>query len=476
MARPYHSGLTVFTHALAALALAVAGAIVLSAQSAVKPPDNKFTLAQDVELGEQAAGEMRKQLPIMDDAQAIAYVDALGKRLVAAIPRELQHDEFHYTFEVVNVREINASALPGGPMFVNRGMIESAHTEGEVAGVMAHEISHVVLRHGTAQQSRAGKYQVGSMLGQIAGAIIGGGVGGAVAGASQVGFGSVLLRFSRDFEKQADIEGAHIMAAAGYDPRELANLFETIESQGGGGDPQWLSDHPNPGNRVAYINEEAGRVTIQNPVRDSKPFDDIRAHFKTLPAAPTTEQAVKAKTQPTATAERNAPRGDDRNAPRGDVRVAPPSASYRAYTEGNLFRVAVPANWRELASATSVTFAPDGAYAQGSFSHGVQIGIARHESHGLQDATEELVASLAQGNPSMTRPSSFDTVFIARRQALRAVLSNGTPGGGRETINVFTTQLRNGNLFFIVAVAPDDVFPAYRSVFDRVVNSIQLND
>ena len=285
---------------VAAVLASVIASIVLSAGSRITPPDNKYTVAQDVQLGQQAADEMRKQLPLMDDDAARSYVETLGKRLVAAIPPELQHEEFHYTFEVVNVREINASALPGGPMFVNRGMIESAHTEGEVAGVMAHEISHVVLRHGTAQQSRAGKYQAGAILGQIAGAVLGGVAGGAVAGASQFGFGTALLRFSRDFEKQADLEGVQIMAAAGYDPRDLANLFKTIESQGGGGDPQWLSDHPNPGNRVAYIIDEASRVTIQNTARDLEAFDQIRAHFKQLPPAPTTEEAVKAKARPTA--------------------------------------------------------------------------------------------------------------------------------------------------------------------------------
>src|SRR5262245_23120166 len=147
---------------------------VLSGDARVKPPDNKYTPAQDVKLGQEAAAEIRKQLPMLDDEQARSYVETLGRRLVNAIPPELQHDEFRYTFDVVNVREINASALPGGPMFVNRGMMEQAHTEGEVAGVMAHEISHVVLRHGTAQQSRAGKYQVGAVLGQIAGAVLGG--------------------------------------------------------------------------------------------------------------------------------------------------------------------------------------------------------------------------------------------------------------------------------------------------------------
>ena len=452
---------------VAAVLASLTASVVLCAEPRITPPDNKYTVAQDVQLGQQAADEMRKQLPLMDDAAARTYVETLGKRLVAAIPPELQHPEFHYTFDVVNVREIDASALPGGPMFVNRGMIESAHTEGEVAGVMAHEISHVVLRHGTAQQSRAGKYQAGAILGQIAGAVIGGVAGGAVASASQFGFGTAFLRFSRDFEKQADLEGVQIMAAAGYDPRELANLFQTIEAQGGGGDPQWLSDHPNPGNRVAYINEEAERVTIQSPVRDMQAFDQIRAHFKELPAAPTTEEAVKAKAQPTTASNRDTAR------PGGPV--AAPSPSYRSYTEGNLFRVAVPANWRELADNTSVTFAPEGAYGQGIFTHGVQIGIGRNESHGLLDATDELVASLAQGNPGMVRSNNFDRVIIARRQALRTVLANPTPTG-RETINLFTTQLRNGNLFYIVAVAPEDEFPSYRGVFDRVIDSIQLND
>ena len=113
----------------------------------------------------------------MRDDAVTSYVEDIGRRLVDAIPPDQQHPEFRYTFEVVNVREINAFALPGGPMFVNRGMIEAAQTEGEVAGVMAHEISHVVLRHGTAQASKATKYQIGQIAGAIPGAIIGGRVG-----------------------------------------------------------------------------------------------------------------------------------------------------------------------------------------------------------------------------------------------------------------------------------------------------------
>jgi predicted Zn-dependent protease len=117
----------------------------------------------------------------MRDDEVTSYVEDVGRRLVAAIPAELRRPEFRYSFEVVNVREINAFALPGGPMFVNRGMVEAARNEGEVAGVMAHELSHVILRHGTAQASKATKYEIGQVAGAILGSIIGGGWGQVVS-------------------------------------------------------------------------------------------------------------------------------------------------------------------------------------------------------------------------------------------------------------------------------------------------------
>ena len=178
-------------------------------------------------------------------------------------------------------------------MFVNRGMIEAAHTEGEVAGVMAHELSHVVLRHGTAQASRAKKYEVGQLAAAVLGAIIGGGVGSVVAQGTQFGIGTAFLRFSREYERQADLEGAEIMARAGYDPRDMANIFKTIEKQGGSNEPQWLSDHPDPGNRYEYILQEAQALQIDNPIRESREFTQVQAHLRELPPAPTTEQATR---------------------------------------------------------------------------------------------------------------------------------------------------------------------------------------
>src|SRR5947207_11336439 len=213
---------------LTAGAVVTSVTLVLGQPTHIAPPSNKYTPAQDVELGRQAAAEVRQQLPLMQDDAVTSYIQDVGRRLVAVIPAELRHSEFNYTFEAVNVREINAFALPGGPMFVNRGMLEAAHTEGEVAGVMAHEISHVALRHGTAQASKATKYEVGQVAGAILGAIVGGGWGQLISQGTQFGLGAAFLRFSREFEQEADIEGSQIMARAGYDPQDMANVFKTI--------------------------------------------------------------------------------------------------------------------------------------------------------------------------------------------------------------------------------------------------------
>src|SRR3954468_12088539 len=205
--------------AVAVLAIAVCTA-GLVAQTVVKLPKNKYTPQQDVELGREAAAEVRKQYPVIEDVKITAYLTKLGDRLVAAAPAELKQSAYEYSFTPVNLKDINAFALPGGPMFVNRGMFDAAASEGEVVGVMAHELSHVLLRHGTANMSKAQNpwLQLGQIGGVVGGAGAGGGAGYAHAQGRELGVGAALLRYSRDFEKQAELLGAQIMARAGYDP------------------------------------------------------------------------------------------------------------------------------------------------------------------------------------------------------------------------------------------------------------------
>jgi hypothetical protein len=159
--------------------------------------------------------------------------------------------------------------------------------------------------------------------------------------------------------------------------------------------------------------------------------------------------------------------------------VDPPSSRFAAYTEGNVFRVAVPANWREQQSAESVTFAPDGGYGafrgQNVFTHGVEIGVSRNETHDLQTATDELLDSLARGNPRLGRPAAYSRASIDGRSGLRTRLTNVSDATGRpETIEVFTALMRDGNLLYVIAVAPRDVFDDYVETFDRIVASIRL--
>jgi predicted Zn-dependent protease len=211
---------------IAAVALVFLVALSVFAQTKINYHSNKFKTSDDLKLGRQAAAEVEKQLPLLRDQLAGACVARVGQRLVAAIPTEFQHPEFEYYFKIVNASDINAFALPGGPMYVNRGMIEAARTEGEMAGVMAHELSHVALRHGTAQATKAQKYSLLAGVLGIGGTILGGPALGQLAAAP---VGVYFLKFSREYETEADILGAQIMARAGYDPHDLANMFRTIE-------------------------------------------------------------------------------------------------------------------------------------------------------------------------------------------------------------------------------------------------------
>ena len=462
--------------ALTASAL-IASFVVAStgAQTRVSAPPNKYTPAQDLQMGQEAAAEVRQQLPLMKDDSVTSYVDQLGRRLTAVIPPEFARSEFKYTFETVNVREINAFALPGGPMFVNRGMIEAAGSEGEVVGVMAHEVSHVLLRHGTAQASKAGRYQAGQVAGALLGAIIGGRVGSVVAQTTQFGFGTAFLRFGREYEKQADLLGAQLMARAGYDARDMAAMFRTIEKQGSSGH-EWLSDHPNPGNRSAYIEKEAQSLPLRNPVTDRSGFDRVRAHLKSLPSAPSSEDVAKARKTNT-----NTNAGGDTRSTGSLGNVQPPSTRVREYTEGSLFRIAVPANWREMSGSSSVTFAPDGAFgqvnSQGVFTHGIEVGLDRSERHDLPEATDDLIRSLSRSNPRLRQRADALNAVVSGKRALQVTLDNVSDATGQpELIQLFTLKLRDGSFFYLIAVAPASVALDYDPVFQQIVRSVRISD
>jgi Zn-dependent protease with chaperone function len=447
------------------------------AQTKISYHSNKYQITDDVQLGRQAASEVEQQMPLLRDSQVSSYVESVGQRLVAAIPSEFQHHEFRYYFRVVNARDINAFALPGGPMYVNRGMIQAARNEGEMAGVMAHELSHVALRHGTAQATKAGKYQLGAGIAGILGTILG---GPAVGQAAQIPFAVSFLKFSREYETEADLLGARIMANAGYDPRDLANMFQTIARQGGGGGG-WFSDHPSPSNRYARINQEAQYLRVQPNRGDSREFLAINERLRSYPTAPTMAEIQRSgRRYPNQGDEY--PNGDRTNYPVPRGRVEYPSSRYRSYTEFNLFRVSVPENWRELRDqGDSVWFAPSGAYGsangQAVYTHGVNFGVSQSNSRNLEQATNDFINGLQQGSGNLRARSGYQRTSINGRSALSITLDNANEATGRpEIVHVITTQLRNGELFYMIAVSPDNEYNNYQGVFQNILRSLQLND
>jgi len=248
----------------------------------LRPGFNMFSKQQDLQLGEATAKQVREQYPVVKNQFLQDYVRNLGQRLAAT--REARESGFPFTFTVLNVADVNAFALPGGPMFIFSGLLKATDNEAQLAGVMAHEMSHVILRHGTHEASKANLIRLPAIL---AGGIIGN--DSAAGRLANLGLGlganSVILKFSRDAESEADALGAHLMSEAGYDPIEMVRFFEKLARDGSQG-PQFLSDHPNPGNRQEAIQAEIRTLPARRYNYESGNFQRVKREVSELPPPP----------------------------------------------------------------------------------------------------------------------------------------------------------------------------------------------
>ncbi len=363
MSRNFRIGLR--TRITIALALAVFGSTPdrAFAQTAVKSGFNVFSADQDVQIGQQSAVEAERQLPMLRHPAVAGYVDRVGRRLAAYAPGP----KFPYSFKVVNASDINAFALPGGPVYVTRGIIESVRNEGELAAVLAHEISHVALRHGTNQVSKA--YLAKAGIG-----ILGGLLGGGSTGSGQImqavgglGLNALFLKFSRTAESQADILGTQMMARAGYDPSAMATMFQLLQSQQArqpGRVAQFFSDHPNPQNREARVREEARLLRARGSTSVVGGLERLQGELRRMPRAGTMSQIAQA-----------AQTGQAPGYPSGSagsgavVRIEQPSTRMRLFRQrDDFFQIQYPDNWRvsEASSGYGVTILPPGGAVRAS--------------------------------------------------------------------------------------------------------------
>ena len=436
-------------------------------QPRFKPGFNLFSPRQDVELGRQSAEQILAETPMLDDPQIDGYVKQLGAKLASKAAGE----RFPYQFRVVATREINAFALPGGFLFVNAGTIAAARNEGELAGVMAHEIAHAALRHGTNQATKAQLARTGlGILGRITGGSENPNLSQAVGAIGGLGANMLFLKYGRTAEKEADLEGARILAEAGYDPRDMVNFFKTLEAEGGQRVPEMLSDHPDPGNRIKYITNEIARLSVvSNPVHTTPEFETAKARL-TGRATSLSEESQLRRIGP-----------EDPTDLELGARPEPPAAQFNGYQPNDRsFGVQVPANWDAINAGNSeLIFAPKGAYGKYNdnlmVTHGIFIGVRGVEQPDLRSATGAFNQKQIESNPDFQVARAPQQIDFAGQEGYYTVVSGPSAINGVVEVDVtYTTVTADGRMFYIITIAPEDEADVYRPAFEKIIQSLRL--
>ncbi len=483
---------------------AQASQIGLSGPTLPNPGNPGINRQQQIQAGVKAAQQVYQQMPILPAGNPVSqYVSQLGARLVAQIPSQYS---WPYQFHVVAQKEINAFALPGGQVFINLGAINAASNTAELAGVMAHEMSHVYLQHSAKMAVQAQRTQGLAAVGAgILGAILGNGAAGQIA-TTAIGVGANLyeLKYSREDEAQADATGAIIMYKAGYDPRAMAQFFQKLESQGGPGAPQFLSDHPNPGNRVASVDREIANWPPENYRSDNRQFLAARSQSQHLQAYTAQQIAANAKSgywgrlnqkngavfsyQPIGSnASSSVPAGNA--APAAATPTALSHVSYRQVRpssrmqplQNSVFSLNYPANWQAATDPNTgaATLAPPAGTAGSTVAYGVVIGGSDGNSTSLSQSTQALVQSLEQSNAGMSALSNPSPVSVSGMAGesvmLRSqspVMKNGRPVAERDWL--VTVPRPAGGLLYLIFIAPESNFGKLRPTYQAMLRSLQV--
>jgi Zn-dependent protease with chaperone function len=452
-----------FTRFFSLLALSSASfcAPAFAQRTQLKPPWNIYSPSTDIQVGKQNAQLMMEKLPLCNDPKVDQYLANLGMKLVSKLDQ--RGATYPWEFHCVNDKSINAFALPGGYVFVNRGAIEAADNESQLAAVMGHELSHVTLRHGTAQATKA---QFAQGAATIFGGIFGGSTGGALLTQGvALGAGGLLLRYSRTDETQADVSGTQVLYDAGYDPRAMSQFFEKLEAESKGKNPpQFLSDHPNPGNRVERVDEEIEKLggVPPNAKRDSAEFEAIKREVMALPLAKKGAGAI--------------PVGDPAQPP------SPPSAHLADY-KGAAFTMSYPDNWGVSESDGGAAFAPKngivpGSDDQGTLAYGIIVNTRSEQldpkdSNALANATQRLIEDLRKTNPNLKVVQRASSVRLNGQPGLSTYLSNDSPVGGQETDWLITVAQPKGLMSFL-CVAPQEKYSDYDKTFSAILDTVRL--
>ena len=241
---------------------------------------------QEVQLGQQESAQIQQQLPLVQDALINQYVTALGNQIASKTSRA----DLQWQFYVVNTDVVNAFALPGGIVYVNRGVLARADKMDELAGVMGHEIEHVVRRHSVKQMEQMQNANIGVALACTLTNVCN---NQAAAAAINVGGAAIFAKFSRTDEVQADEGGFRNVINAGISPEGMLTFFQKLlaeEQQGGSSNvSSWFSDHPGTQDRIQDIQNMLANVPqsqLRNLTTDTQAFQQMKRRVMSLPPAP----------------------------------------------------------------------------------------------------------------------------------------------------------------------------------------------
>jgi peptidase M48-like protein len=443
--------------------LAIVSFPVLADRTNLRPAWILFTPQQDIEMGRFLMGDAERSFQLVTASDANAYLDALGKQLTAHAPG----DRYPYEFKIVDDGAVNAWALPGGFIYVTSGLMETAQNEQQLAAALAHEIGHVVLRHGSANVSQAYSGRNANLNRGRAS------IGDAMSSLNiRFGSGSVPLRYTPEQERQADVMATQILYDANFDPRVLTQMFQRIGNDRSSRTSEFLNDHPDISNREATVRTELRNIgpLSRNLRGDSPDFHTIQEH---LFAANYNDRSYS--------------RGD-----RGGYYSPDFPSSRTLLYRGRDIEFRYPDNWRVSDQGDSISIAPEGGFATGSLAYGMTIATFdarggrfyprnsfavpgnRADNTTLASATDQLVEYLQQSNPNMRIVRSNEHRRVDGLQAMVMELTNNSPVGGTESDWLVTVLQPNGLLRYFIGVSPQRDFNRYQPAFDEVVASARL--
>ena len=442
-------------------------------QAEVKVQKTSMSRDQEIQLGKEAAAQVEREKEVIHNPEIERWLNQIGQNL-AKTP---QANAYPYYFKLINDDSINAFALPGGPMYVHTGLLKAADSEGEVAGVLGHEMSHVALRHGAAQISKQQTWgTVFGVLGAAAGMMTSapGGQCGMLCQISQAGVGlggnSVLMKFSRGYEHDADLNGARMIASADYDPIQLPQFFEKLESKlGTAAEPKgltlWLSSHPATGSRIQYVSEDIKFYPQRSYSAGTGDFAKIKHLVASIPP-PKPQPGALILAKQGATPRSNLPAG------------------YKDYPAAG-FSIAYPGSWQvgQPQPGSSIYFIPQGG-AVATKQGGAELILGAMVDYyvpqagaagvNLEKTTTEFVDSLKKGDTNL-RPEKTERVQVGKKQALLTRIKTKTSyQQDPEQVVYLYTVVQPAGLWYVALASPPSRLSEAEPVFKEMIASVEF--